>query len=83
MAEERQAQRSPEKQQEKQGKSNEQRIADLELQLAQQRAGTPLGTLPDHGAGPDQEIRETWSQADQEASYAGEWEEPEPKERER
>jgi hypothetical protein len=52
------------------GPSMEQRLADLELQLAQTRAGTPLGTIPDHGAGPGQDIAETWSQAEQEQAKA-------------
>jgi hypothetical protein len=52
-------------------RSQEQRIADLEAALAQSRANTPLGTIPDHGAGPGQEIAETWSQAEQEDAQAG------------
>lgn len=48
----------------------EKRLADLELQLAQTRAGLPGGTLPEHSAGPYDEIAETWSQAEQEASKA-------------
>lgn len=50
--------------------TNEQRIANLELQLAQTRAGLPGGTIPDHGAGYGQENEETWSQAEQEAARA-------------
>lgn len=59
-------------------RSMENRIADLEQQLAQTRAGLPLTTIPEHGAGPGTEIRETWSQGDQDASRFGEYEEPEP-----
>jgi hypothetical protein len=51
-------------------RTTEQRIADLELQLAQSRAAMPGGTLPDHSAGFGQEIEETWSQAEQEAARA-------------
>lgn len=53
-------------------KSTEQRIADLELQLATVKATTPLGTIPDHGGGIGQEIEETWSQQEQELARAGE-----------
>jgi len=49
-------------------RTTEQRLADLELQLAQTRAGLPGGTLPEHSAGPGTEIEETWSQAEQEES---------------
>lgn len=62
-------------------KSTEQRIADLELQLATVKATTPLGTIPDHGGGVGQEIEDTWSQADQELARAGKHpfqESPEP-----
>jgi hypothetical protein len=56
------------------GKDDElqQRISNLELQLAQSRAGAPLGTLPWHGAGVEDDIAETWSQHDQELANAGE-----------
>lgn len=54
----------------------EQRIADLELANAQLRAGSPGGTIPLHGAGPYDDIHETWSQGDQEAAAAGEFDEP-------
>jgi hypothetical protein len=53
-------------------KSTEQRIADLELQLATVKATTPLGTIPDHGGGVGQEVEETWSQHDQELATKGE-----------
>jgi hypothetical protein len=53
-------------------RSTEQRLADLELQLAQTRAGLPGGTLPYHSAGVEDEIAETWSQHDQELANAGE-----------
>jgi hypothetical protein len=68
-------------------RSQEQRIADLETQLASVRATSPLGTIPDHAAGVGQDISETWSQADQELARVGqhplqepdtEPEEPEP-----
>ena len=49
-----------------------QRVADLELQLAQRTAGTPLGTTPNHGAGVGGEFAETWSQYDQTLANAGE-----------
>lgn len=52
-------------------RSAEQRISDLELALAQSRAGQPLGTLPNHGAGIGQEVEETWSLADQQLAQAG------------
>jgi hypothetical protein len=52
-------------------KTTEQRIADLELQLATVRAGTPLGTTPENGAGVGTEIYDTWSQHDQELAAAG------------
>jgi hypothetical protein len=58
--------------QEKPQRTQEQRIADLELQLATVKATTPLGNIPDHGAGVGQEIEETWSQYDQELSTRGE-----------
>lgn len=66
--------------QDKPQKTQEQRIADLELQLATVKATTPLGTIPDHGAGVGQEIEETWSQYDQELATRGEhpFQEPEP-----
>jgi hypothetical protein len=54
-----------------QARTTEQRIADLELQLAQTRATTPLGNIPDHGGGVGQEIEPTWSQAEQEQAWAG------------
>jgi hypothetical protein len=53
-------------------KTNEQRIADLELQLATVRATVPLGNIPDHAGGVGQDIEETWSQQDQELAWAGE-----------
>lgn len=56
----------------KETRTTDQRIADLELQLAQTRAGLPLGTIPDHAAGIGQEVEETWSQADQELARIGE-----------
>lgn len=52
-------------------KSTEQRIADLELQLATVKATTPLGNIPDHGGGVGQEMEDTWSQQDQELARAG------------
>lgn len=52
--------------------SAEDRISALEAQLAASRAGTPLGTLPWHGAGIEDEIAETWSQHDQERAHRGE-----------
>lgn len=55
----------------KETRTTDQRIADLELQLATTRAGLPLGTIPDHGAGIGQDIDETWSQHDQERAHAG------------
>jgi len=60
MAEDRPAAAKPQK-------TDSQRIADLELALAQTRAGLPGGTTPYHGAGPGTETAETWSQAEQEA----------------
>ena len=70
----------PGKQEPKQGKTDSQRIADLELQLASVRATAPLGTVPDHAGGVGQDIAETWSQADQELATAGKHpdQEPEP-----
>lgn len=56
----------------KETRTDSQRIADLELQLAQTRAGTPLGTIPDHAGGVEQDIAETWSQYDQELAWSGE-----------
>lgn len=49
----------------------EQRIADLELQLAQSRATSPLGTTPNHGAGVGENTAETWSMHDQRLAYEG------------
>lgn len=49
--------------------SNEQlagRIRDLENTLAATRAGMPLSLIPTHGAGPGEEVAETWSQLEQE-----------------
>jgi hypothetical protein len=51
------------------------RIKDLESTLAATRAGMPLSLTPEHGAGPGQEINETWSQAEQETALSAE---PEP-----
>lgn len=42
------------------------RVQDLELALAQSRAGTPGTTVPYHGAGWGDETEETWSQYEQE-----------------
>jgi hypothetical protein len=53
-------------------RTTDQRIADLELQLATTRAGLPLGTIPDHAAGVGQDTAETWSQYDQELASVGE-----------
>jgi alkylation response protein AidB-like acyl-CoA dehydrogenase len=50
----------------------QQRVADLELQLAQSRATAPLGTIPEHSAGVGDEVAETWGQYDQGLAYAGE-----------
>lgn len=66
--------------QEKPQRTQEQRIADLELQLATVKATTPLGTIPDHAGGVGQEIEETWSQADQELATRGEHPYQEPDE---
>lgn len=55
------------------GPTMEQRIADLESQLAQTKAGLPGTTIPEHGAGPGLEVWETWSQGDQDAAKAGEF----------
>lgn len=52
--------------------SLDQRIADLELALAQSRATSPLGSLPTNGAGVGEEVAETWSQQDQEMANRGE-----------
>lgn len=46
------------------------RIRDLENTLAATRAGMPLSLIPEHGAGPGENIADTWSQADQEAAIA-------------
>jgi len=51
-------------------KTAEQRIADLELALAAAQVAAPGGTVPYHGGGPEQDVAETWSQADQEAEHA-------------
>jgi hypothetical protein len=56
-----------------------QRVADLELQLAQSRAGTPTGSIPDHGAGIGDDVAETWSLFDQGLAAAGEHPDQEPK----
>ena len=48
----------------------EQRIKDLEASLAASRGAMPVGLLPTHAAGPGNDIAETWSQAEQEASFA-------------
>jgi hypothetical protein len=54
-------------------RSVEQRLADLEMQNAQLRAGTAGGNVPQHGGGAYDEMAETWSQAEQEAANAGEY----------
>jgi hypothetical protein len=46
------------------------RLRDVENQLATTRAGIPLTLIPEHAAGPGMEVRETWSQAEQEAAAA-------------
>lgn len=56
----------------KETRTTDQRIADLELQLAQSRAGTATGTIPEHGGGVGTDIAETWSQHDQTLAYNGE-----------
>jgi len=48
-----------------------QRVADLELQLAQARSAAPLGTVPEHAAGVGTDTAETWSQAEQTLAQAG------------
>lgn len=48
------------------------RVRDLENALAAARATSPLGLIPLHGAGPGEEIAETWSLAEQEAALADE-----------
>jgi hypothetical protein len=48
------------------------RLRDVENQLATTRAGLPLTLIPEHGAGPGMEIRETWSQAEQEEAASTE-----------
>lgn len=53
-------------------RTTDQRIADLELQLAQTRAATPLGTIPEHAAGVGTDVAETWSQYEQELASVGE-----------
>jgi hypothetical protein len=50
----------------------QQRITNLEFQIAQARAGAPLGTLPWHSAGIEDEVAETWSLYDQELANSGE-----------
>lgn len=42
------------------------RLRDVENQLAATRAGMPLSLIPSHGAGPGEEVAETWSQLEQE-----------------
>lgn len=42
------------------------RVRQLEAALASSRAALPLSLIPEHGAGPGMEVRETWSQAEQE-----------------
>lgn len=48
------------------------RVRDLENALAAARATSPLGLIPLHGAGPGEEVAETWSLAEQEAAIADE-----------
>jgi TATA-binding protein-associated factor Taf7 len=48
------------------------RIRDLENTLAATRAGLPLTLVPEHGAGPGTDIRESWSQYEQELAIRGE-----------
>jgi hypothetical protein len=45
-------------------------VRDLRNALAASRAAMPLSTTPLHGAGPADEVAETWSQAEQEAAKA-------------
>jgi hypothetical protein len=59
-------------------RTTEQRIADLELQLAQSRAAVPGSTLPEHSAGVGLDVAETWSQQDQELAYMGDHPDQEP-----
>lgn len=47
-------------------------VRDLQNTIATLRAGTPLGLTPMHGAGIGDEVRESWSQYDQELAVAGE-----------
>jgi uncharacterized coiled-coil protein SlyX len=47
------------------------RLADLELQVATQKAAMPLGTVPEHSGGISDEIAETWSLYDQGLAAAG------------
>jgi hypothetical protein len=44
------------------------RLKAVEAQLAAARAALPLTVTPLHGAGPGDEVAETWSLADQEAA---------------
>ena len=56
----------------KETRTQEQRIADLELQIAAQRAGTSTGTLPEHAGGVGTDVAESWGQYDQELARYGE-----------
>ena len=57
-------QRPPEER-ERQGKSVEDRIQELEAALAASRGAAPLNPIPEHGAGEGIEVAETWSLYDQ------------------
>jgi hypothetical protein len=46
------------------------RVRDLEAALVAQRGAMPMSLTPTHGAGPGDEVEETWSQADQERHQA-------------
>ena len=49
--------------------SAEDRIAALEAALADSQALVPTSLVPEHGAGPGMEVRDTWSQFEQERAF--------------
>jgi hypothetical protein len=53
--------RTEEPKEEEKKSSAEERISALEAALAASRAASPLNPIPEHGAGPGQDIAETWS----------------------
>lgn len=61
-----QTRRMTEEHEERKQPSDSERIAALEAALAASRAAAPLNPIPANGAGPGDEVAQTWSLYEQE-----------------